>query len=78
MSSTVYRTKVDGEVKYEGDLLEQAIRTWDNETYGLGYSVTGGVEVHSFDAEGNMTRDGWLLHVNAVGTVYLNPNLRTV
>lgn len=69
--TTVYRTLVNGEVEYEGDDKERAIRAWDSLT--LSQPSHGGIEVQSFDGEGCMIRDGWLLHVSSDGHVYLNP-----
>jgi hypothetical protein len=71
---TIYRTYVNGELFYEGKSLEDAVRTWDRETYRLGKSVPGGIAVASYLDDLQM-RDGWILHVMDNGVVYLNPQM---
>lgn len=76
MASTItYTTIIEGKVMFKGESLEFAVRTWDANTYNLGRSVEGAIEVQEVNAEGVMVRDGWILHVRN-GTVYLNPNIR--
>lgn len=70
--STTYKTVVNANYLYEGDDLEKAIRTWDAESVHRA-DLHGGIMVQSFDAAGIMVRDGWVLHVNESGHVYLNP-----
>lgn len=72
---TVYRVYVDDVVVDVFDSLEWAIREWDRSTYNLGRIVPGGIEVQEFEGE-VMMRDGWILHIQPNGTVYLNPNLK--
>jgi hypothetical protein len=74
--ATQYRTVVEGRTVYLGPSLERTIRTWDHATHDKARTVPGGIKVQTRDAAGVMVRDGWLLHVNEHGTVYLNPNLR--
>ncbi len=74
MHSTTYTTIVNANYLYEGDDLEKAIRTWDSESVHRS-GLSGGVMVKTFDDEGLMIRDGWILHVNDNGHVYLNPRL---
>lgn len=69
---TIYKTVVNAGYLYEGESKEQAIRTWDAESVHRA-DLVGGIMVQTFDGEGNMVRDGWLLHVNESGHVYLNP-----
>lgn len=71
---TIYRTWVRGNLVYQGESLETAIRCWDAETYNLARSVAGGISVQQF-LDDLMMRDGWILHVHEDGTVYLNPQL---
>lgn len=75
MTSTVFKVIADRKVKYVGDDIEKAIRSWDHATYDKARIVEGGIEVREYDAAHIMIRDGWLLHVNADGTVYMNPSL---
>lgn len=74
-STCTYATTVDGAIVYHGESLEAAIRKWDLRTYTTPHSMPGGISVQCFNTEGNMVRDGWILHVNRFGVVYLNPNL---
>lgn len=74
IASTVYKTVVNANYVYEGDSQELAIRAWDAESVHRA-DLAGGVMVQSFDVNGNMTRDGWLLHVSEDGHVYLNPRI---
>lgn len=87
-TTTVFRTYVEGSLKYSGPSLEKAARTWDRETHRLGGSVPGGVAVATYETRGSdpsrpydsgllQLRDGWILHVHEDGTVYLNPNIST-
>lgn len=71
---TIFKTIVNAVYVYEGDSQEMAIRAWDSESHKRS-DITGGIMVQSFDSEGNMTRDGWILHVNETGNVYLNPRV---
>jgi hypothetical protein len=52
--------------------FEDAARHWDKVTY-LNQS-DGGIQILQWDANGNMVRDGWLLHVDG-NRVYINPSL---
>ncbi len=74
---TVFTTVVNDVNLYVGDDLETAIRAWDAATYQGGENL-GGVQVQSF-LDGNMIRDGWILHVRkgveGETVTYLNPNL---
>ena len=71
ITRTIYKTVANGEVLYDGESKESAIRAWDAESvYRAG--LHGGVAVQSFSGD-TMVRDGWVLHVNADGHVYLNP-----
>lgn len=72
---TIYKTLVNAVYLYEGEDLETAIRIWDSESVVRAY-ISGGVMVQSFDDEGTMIRDGWILHVNEDGHVYLNPRVK--
>lgn len=69
---TIYKTIVNAGYLYEGPDRERAIRTWDAESVHRS-DLVGGIMVQTFDADGCMVRDGWLLHVNESGHVYLNP-----
>jgi hypothetical protein len=71
----VFKVIADREVKYVGDDIETAIRTWDHATYDKACVVPGGIEVRQYDAAHIMVREGWLLHVNPDGVAYLNPHL---
>lgn len=77
MASTImaFKTIANGEVVYEGDSLEAAIRAWDRETYDKAHIVPGGIEARG-TLRGLVVRDAWVLHVNADGVCYLNPNLK--
>lgn len=82
MSHTIYRTYVESKLHYSGESLEEAVRTWDRETYSLGKSVPGGVAVAEYEGHPGESgllqlRDGWVLHVHEDGTCYLNPRLVT-
>lgn len=68
-------TLVRGSSRQDFLSLETAIRAWDFHTARYG-QTTGGIQVTVRDAEGNLTRDGWILHTREDGTVYLNPNLQ--
>lgn len=70
---TVYKTIVNANYLYVGDSQEEAIRVWDSESVHRA-NLVGGVMVQSFDGD-IMTRDGWILHVNESGHVYLNPRV---
>lgn len=72
---TTYKTLVNAVYLYEGEDLETAIRTWDSESVARA-DISGGVMIQSFDNEGVMIRDGWILHVNEDGHVYLNPRVK--
>lgn len=72
--SSTYKTIVNANYLYEGDSLEKAIRAWDSESI-IRTGLHGGIMVQSFDAAGRMVRDGWILHVNESGHVYLNPQV---
>lgn len=74
IDSTVYKTIVNAGYLYEGPDQEAAIRTWDAESVHRA-DLTGGIMVQSFNSDGAMVRDGWLLHVNESGHVYLNPRI---
>ena len=72
---------VDGETRFEQtfETLEPAVRAWDQATYSLRpmdgvVRVQGGVQVQTFNEEGLMVRDGWILHLFD-GVPYLNPNI---
>ena len=73
VASTTYKTTVDGEEIYAGDSLELAARAWDGATFAR--RADGGIEVVSFNHEGVMVRDGWLLNVRS-GIVYFSPTLK--
>ena len=77
----VYRTYVDGALKYSGPDLGEAARAWDASTYNLGKSVPGGVAVATYQGVSYepgllQLRDGWILHVHDDGTVFLNPSVK--
>lgn len=72
--STTYKTVVNAVYVYEGTDQEAAIRAWDAESI-VRSDLHGGIMVQSFDADEVMIRDGWLLHVNESGHVYLNPRI---
>lgn len=69
--TTVYKTIVNANYVYEGSDKESAIRAWDAESVHRA-NLVGGVMVQSFKDD-IMVRDGWILHVNESGHVYLNP-----
>ena len=71
--NTVYKTIVNANYLYEGDSQVEAIRVWDSESIHRA-GLVGGIMVQSFD-EDVMVRDGWILHVNETGHVYLNPRV---
>jgi len=73
ITSTVYKTVVNAVYLYEGDSQEAAIRAWDAESVHRA-DLVGGVMVQSFAGD-VMVRDGWILHVNESGHVYLNPRV---
>lgn len=75
MSSTVYSVVIHGTTIHSGSSLEAAARTWDHETVGTARVTPGGIEVREYNDEGVMVREGWVLHVNADGVVYLNPSV---
>lgn len=70
--NTIYKTVVNASYLYEGNDREKAIRAWDAESVHRA-DLAGGVMVQSFDGQGVMIRDGWVLHVNESGHVYLHP-----
>lgn len=72
ITSTVYKTVVNANYLYDGTDREAAIRAWDAESVHRA-DLNGGIMVQSFDPDGTIVRDGWLLHVNESGHVYLNP-----
>lgn len=74
VARTIYKTIVNAVYLYEGDSLEEAIRAWDSESVHRA-NLTGGVMVQSFNKADCMVRDGWILHVNESGHVYLNPRV---
>lgn len=74
VASTTFKTVVNANYLYEGDDQQAAIRAWDAESVHRA-DLVGGVMVQSFDASGNMVRDGWILHVSESGHVYLNPRV---
>ena len=74
IARTVYKTVVNALYVYEGTDQEAAIRAWDAESITRA-DLTGGIMVQSFSADDIMLRDGWLLHVNESGHVYLNPRI---
>lgn len=70
---TTFITKIRDEVIYEGPTLTLAIRKWDAETYNADFTP-GGIEYYTRD--GDLTvANGWVLHVQESGTVFLNPRL---
>ena len=71
---TIYKTIVNANYIYEGESLEKAIRAWDSESVHRA-NLVGGITVQSFDADDVMIRDGWILHVNESGHVYLSPTI---
>lgn len=71
---SIFRTTVDGVVHYTGGSLEEAIRTWDAETFNADRSVPGGVSVETFAGDVKV-RDGWVLHVRENGVTFMNPRL---
>lgn len=71
---TIYKTIVNAVYVYEGTDKEAAIRTWDSESVHRA-DLVGGIMVQSFDEEGCMVRDGWILHVNESCHVYLSPRI---
>jgi hypothetical protein len=72
--NTVYTTVVRGTSVYSGDSLTDAARAWDANTYNLGGTVPGGIEVRTYRGE-YMVRNGWILHVHDDGVVYLSPHI---
>jgi hypothetical protein len=80
MSNEVTRTEysivLGDEIIPGGDNLEVVIRSWDSITHQTTVSE-GGIQVQSFNTEGNMVRDGWILHISG-GRVYLSPTLKGV
>ena len=59
------------------EVLEDAIRYWDRQTFELAERNTkyeGGIEVKQLDERGFTVRDGWVLHLWD-GQTYLNPHL---
>jgi hypothetical protein len=59
------------------DNLEEAVRFWDRTTLGSAPPAGDGLQVQEFrrDPDGEvMTRDGWLVHVETTGAIYINPN----
>ena len=75
MTTTRYTVLTGTDVQLETQNLQVAIRCWDAVTFATDAPTEGGISVQSWDAAGNMTRDGWILHVRENGVVYLNPNL---
>lgn len=69
-----YKTVVNAVYVYDGDNQEVAIRAWDRESVRR-TDLVGGIMIQSFDDDGIMIRDGWLLHVSESGHVYLNPRI---
>lgn len=63
------------------DNLEAAIRHWDRESHKASTSVpaapitSGGIEVREFNAKGDCTRSGWILHLFD-GHTYLLPTIK--
>lgn len=72
-TKSVFKTVVNAVYVYEGDSQELAIRAWDQESVHRA-DLHGGVMVQEFSGE-TMVRDGWILHVNEDGHVYLNPRV---
>ena len=72
--STLHTVYVNGERVHEGDDLETAVRTWDQHSF-TGEVREGGIEVRTWNVNGEMVRDGWILHLSDNGAVYLNPNI---
>lgn len=70
---TIYKTIVNDRYIYKGSDQEAAIRAWDSES-AYRADIAGGVMVQSFHGA-VMVRDGWILHVNKEGHVYLNPRI---
>lgn len=71
-----FTTLVAGNTVYQGENLEEAIRTWDAETFDFDpEKLEGGITVQSFNEYNVMVRDGYVLHVQLMGAVYLNPNI---
>jgi hypothetical protein len=69
-------TVVKGE-KTSFDDFNTAARHWDMTTLGTPPLPGDGIEVQEFrkDQDGEvMVRDGWLMHVEQSGSVYINPN----
>lgn len=60
---------------YEFDNLGDAIRHWDQQTHDR--PSDGGIAIQQWDADGNMIRDGWLIHVEQ-RRVYVNPSLEVL
>lgn len=73
MTTTRYTVTTGTDVQLETPDLQAAIRCWDATTFATDAPVPGGISVREWDAAGNMTRDGWILHVRENGVVYLNP-----
>jgi endonuclease YncB( thermonuclease family) len=73
-TTQVFKTIVNAVYVYEGESQELAIRAWDSESVHRA-DLHGGVMVQEFDAGEVMVRDGWILHVNEDGHVYLNPRV---
>jgi hypothetical protein len=72
-TTAVFKTVVNAVYVYEGESQELAIRAWDSESVHRA-GLHGGVMVQEFHGE-LMVRDGWILHVNEDGHVYLNPRV---
>lgn len=73
IARVVITTYVDGKPVYQGPDFDAAAGAWDSETHLSGRSLPGGISIQSFNAEGIMLRDGWLIHVHNDGTVYVSP-----
>lgn len=74
VTRTVLTTYVDGKPHYQGDDFAAAAGEWDAVTSTMGRAVPGGISIQSFNAEGIMLRDGWLIHVHNDGTTYVSPS----
>jgi hypothetical protein len=72
---TAYTVKAGDTVAYKGPSLSDAARAWDGATFDKACVTPGGIEVQTWDERGIMVRDGWILHVDPDGTVYLNPSV---
>lgn len=72
--TTTYKTIINAVYVYEGESLEDATRAWDAESFKR-TDLHGGIMVLSFTEDGTMIRDGWILHVDEEGHIFLNPSI---